>query len=144
MANKPLFSEEQKKTILQELKFTTFIIQGAGGQNLQKSQTGALLIWNVLETSLEARIKGKIIQRLKDLDRPLKVQFKSQIHRSLGLNKKETIEKLFFFLEKLLYIPPKRVPTKPTYSSKIKKINSKKRNSELKKTRQKVKLKNIF
>lgn len=131
-------SELDRKIINHELNFKTFIISGPGGQNLHKSSTGADLTWDFESSNISTFLKSKILACLENKNLPIKFQFKSQIHRSLDLNKKDAYNKLFEFLAKILFVPKKRIATKPSYSSKQKKINSKKLKGEIKKNRQKI------
>lgn len=133
-------SDFDKKIITHEASFKTFIISGPGGQNLHKSSTGADLTWDFASSNISPFLRSKILESLekKNLNETTKFQFKSQVHRSLDLNKKEAYKKLFEFLDKLLFVPKKRIATKPSYSSKQKKINAKKIKGEIKKNRQKI------
>lgn len=131
-------SAEDMKVLRGEILFKTFIISGAGGQNLQKSSTGAALHWNAAKSHLPSAIKERIFQYLEKHQLSAEMIFRSQNHRSLDLNKKESFSKLLAFIEKALFVPKKRLATKPTYSSKVKKRESKKIKSNIKKNRQKV------
>lgn len=131
-------SEYDLRIIKAEMEFKTFIISGAGGQNLQKSSTGAALHWNAAQSHVSEGFKNRLLTYIKQHELSADLMFRSQNHRSLDLNKKESFAKLLKFIEKALFIPKKRIATKPTYSSKQKKLKGKKIHAEVKKNRQKV------
>lgn len=131
-------SDHDLRIIKAEMEYKTFIISGAGGQNLQKSSTGAALHWNAAQSHVSEAFKERLLFYMNQHDLSADLIFRSQNHRSLDLNKKESFAKLLKFIEKALYIPKKRIATKPTYSSKQKKLKNKKIKSEVKKNRQKI------
>ncbi len=131
-------SLEDKKILGREVFFKTFIISGPGGQNLHKSSTGAEMTWDIEGSFISEALKKKILDGLARNNLSLKFQFKSQGNRSLGQNKKDAFAKFMNFLEKIIFVPKKRRLTKPTYSSKIKKIESKKKRGEVKQNRRKI------
>ncbi|MBN8537040.1 MAG: hypothetical protein J0M15_08300 [Deltaproteobacteria bacterium] len=131
-------SQEDKKILAREVLFKTFIISGPGGQNLHKSSTGAEMTWDLEGSFISEALRKKILEGIDRNQLSLKFQFKSQGSRSLGQNKKDAFSKFMNFLEKIIFVPKKRRLTKPTYSSKIKKIEGKKKRGEVKKNRRKI------
>ena len=66
------------------------------------------------------------------------LQVKSQIHRSQLGNKEEVGKKINALIEMALKKEKKRIPTKPSSGSKKQRLESKKKNTEHKQNRQKI------
>ena len=66
------------------------------------------------------------------------VVIKSQNHRSLERNREEAIARLQSLVLAAAHLPKVRKPTRPTRSSKRKRIEGKKRHSQLKALRSRV------
>lgn len=85
--------------------------------------------------------KDRILLKLaKKITKEGFITIKSQVHKSQLGNKKEVVEKFSAMIEKALIVPKKRKPTKPTKASRIKKQESKQKNSEIKQFRKKIDL----
>ena len=66
------------------------------------------------------------------------LQVRSQVHRSQLANKQEVIRKMQVLIEQALRKEKRRVATKPSTSSKEKRIESKKRKGDIKEGRRRV------
>jgi len=66
------------------------------------------------------------------------LQVKSQVHRSQLSNKEEVIRKMNDLIAKALIKQKKRIATKPSKIAKEKRIESKKKQSEIKGGRKKI------
>jgi ribosome-associated protein len=66
------------------------------------------------------------------------VLIRSDVHRVQDQNKSACLEKLDKMISKAFFIPKKRVKTKPTYSSTLKRQEAKKRRGDIKSGRKKV------
>jgi ribosome-associated protein len=112
---------------------------GPGGQHVNKTNSAAILRWN-MDCSLaftdeqRARLQSKLESKLT-IEGELIIR--SEEHRDQDKNKKRCLEKLNEIIDKALLIPKKRKPTKPSRSQKEKRIKSKKIRSEVKKSRSK-------
>jgi len=63
---------------------------------------------------------------------------KAQQHRSLERNRSEALERLRSLVAAAAHLPKKRRPTRPTFSSRVKRLESKKRHSRVKALRSRV------
>ncbi|MGE3610106.1 MAG: alternative ribosome rescue aminoacyl-tRNA hydrolase ArfB [Bacteriovoracaceae bacterium] len=122
-----------------EFSFSFSKSSGAGGQNVNKVNTKVILTWNMKESpscseEIKARFKEKFPNYIIDNDQ---VQIASQQFRSQKSNLDDCIERLNKMLEIAALKPKIRKPTKPKKSSILKRLNSKRKESEKKQLRKK-------
>jgi ribosome-associated protein len=123
-----------------ELDFTYARSGGPGGQNVNKTNSAAILRWNLASSAVftddqKARLRAKLAGKLsKDGD----LIIRSDIHRDQDQNRSECIKRLNETIARAMHVPKKRVATKPTKSSQRKRVESKKLHSETKSLRQKI------
>ena len=128
------------KTITQEVNFSAVRSRGPGGQNVNKVSSAAFLTWDYGSSQglneHEKQLVGLKLSSQINSDNLL--YLKSDEYRDLPRNKARALEKLENILKQAFHIPKKRKATKPTHSSKTKRLEKKSRRGEVKKMRAKV------
>lgn len=123
-----------------EMEFSYARSRGPGGQNVNRTNSAAILRWNLWSSqAVSDELKERLAQKLHGkLTTEGDLIIRSEIHRDQDQNRSECIKKLHETLHKALFVPKKRVATKPTRSSQRKRLESKKKDSEIKALRKKV------
>jgi ribosome-associated protein len=124
---------------LKDIYFKAMRSRGPGGQNVNKVNSAALMIWKFESSSYSEEKKQLIRTKLTDqINKEGDFYIRSDEFRDLERNKERCLEKLRLLLKNAFHIPKTRRKTKPTFSSVNKRINTKKNRGDIKKGRQKV------
>lgn len=104
---------------------------GPGGQNVNKVATAVELRFNIetaaLPQELKHRLRGLAGRQLA-LSGDLVIT--AQTHRSQDRNRDEALQKLVRLLRKAAHRPKKRVATRPTKASKLRRLDGKSRRAQ--------------
>lgn len=126
--------------IRNEVSMVAVRSRGPGGQNVNKVSSAAQLFWNFQTSNgLTHAEKYLVASKLRNLiNSEDQIYLRADEFRDLERNRERALEKLEMFLTKALHKPKARKATKPTYSSKVKKRETKVKRSEVKQGRRRV------
>lgn len=123
-----------KDTILNEVTYKTTRSSGPGGQHANKVSSKVVLYFDLLNSEgLNLSEKSLLTKSLAPrLTQENVLIISCEDSRSQFQNKEKVIKKLLDTLTQGLKQPKKRIPTKPTKSSKNKKLDTKKHRGTIK------------
>jgi len=121
-----------------ELNFQYIHASGPGGQNVNKVATSAVLHFDVRNSpSLTEEIKSRLIKLAgSKVTRAGILIIEAKRFRLQERNRTDAEKRLVALIQKAVNRPRKRLPTRPTFSSRMKRVSVNKRHSEIKRQRQ--------
>ncbi len=116
---------------LSEVDFRTSRSSGPGGQHAQKTETRVEALFDVERSeALSDAQKRRVLTRAGPVLRAI-----AQDERSQARNRELAVERLVAQLREALRVPRKRRPTKPSKASIERRLDEKRRRSQLKRLR---------
>jgi len=117
-----------------EIELRTSRSSGPGGQHAQKSETRVEAVFDVESSSaLSDAQKRRVIAKAGPVLRAVAQDERSQLR-----NRELATERLVNALREALHVERRRVPTKPTAASREKRLEGKRRRSDVKRLRRSV------
>ncbi len=120
-----------------EFVFSATRSSGPGGQNVNKVSSRIELRFNIKDTGLlSEEEKDLLFKKLeKRITREGDIIIVSQSERSQFANRTEAVERFYKLISKALTVQKKRNKTSPSLSSKIKRLEDKRKKSTIKRLR---------
>jgi ribosome-associated protein len=126
-----------KNELLREIEFETTRSRGAGGQHVNRTESAVILRWNLVNTLAYGGVhKERLLKNLANqLTKEGEILIRAETHRDQDSNRKEALRRFEELLAKGLFVPKKRIKTKPTKSSQRKRLDTKSSHSQKKRMR---------
>jgi len=135
-----ILNDIDPEDIKKEFKFEAVRSSGSGGQNVNKVSTKVIISFDVKKSLILCeKFKGILEEKLRNrISQKGILRISVSKERSQFRNKTAAIDKLILLINNALEPEEKRIATKPTKVSKLKRITNKKNRSVKKTSRMKI------
>ncbi|MDO4551467.1 MAG: alternative ribosome rescue aminoacyl-tRNA hydrolase ArfB [Planctomycetia bacterium] len=120
------------KIYLSEIEFSYVRSAGPGGQNVNKVASKAVLRWNMgASNALNDEQKRRLARLFPSfVTKEGEVVITSQLTRDAPKNREDCLHKLCKMVKKAVFVPKRRIPTRPSLGSVKRRLDEKSRKSE--------------
>ncbi len=123
-----------------ELEFQFSRSGGPGGQNVNRRETRVELLFDLRNSpSLSEEQRERLLRRLAThIDSKGMLRIVATTYRSQSRNREEAVERFVGLLQQGLYVPKRRLSTRPSRQSVHQRLASKRRRTQIKDLRKRV------